>query len=775
LVVRDGDPHGALSVVALTGAGSYASSGLAAVLESRLQKAGWSAVASRADRDSFRLRILFDTEEQAKGIVGAVRNSLAQPIVAGSPELGLAARRIAALKRHTFEAPIVASIARCTGELGALPSEPAPDPASSDGVSLLESVRAATFAASRVSFGATGSASLVASVADAIRAGDEWPPGASVDAVWPSNDATGSFASAGMAAGTARVTLAFSVRRAETAVSLAQASGAPEGALGARLRSLSVPFRVIESTATARPRGGCVSITMETPRSGPGIEDAAALATQITRQEIERAQSPAVARDRGGPSLATEASRAVRAAADPRDSAELAAVWTMTLPAGPSDRETLAVALALAPPNLDPRDANADLGAQAQVSTQRLSAALAQIDKASSTPVLERRDRVERGQGELWVLLASPCGTSAEGEADSGFSALAVTAALAARGRDTRGVALEPWIAPDGIGVMAHAQRAPGESTSSMNSRVADEVARALVVAPFASGPFFTARGALLDRVGNGISADGRALDALAGAVAPGHPSWVAPLGSWEELAKVGVEGASLRWSALTSGPLRIAIVANEDAQQADQVTRIIDRYLVRATDQPRACPPVEATPTPRTGTLEVALSASSSTSSAQALVGFPVSPEGSPDTALAEITLAGLNGPDGWLVKALGSPALGATAQARLIGGTRAAALVVDVRAPDSQLDAAVAQVRGLFQRLRQGAMLQADLDRSGAQRDKWDLEASLDPRRRLVDLWRDAPPNPKVVSLEAWRVWAASALKDDKLIVVLARPKRG
>ena len=102
----------------------------------------------------------------------------------------------------------------------------------------------------------------------------------------------------------------------------------------------------------------------------------------------------------------------------------------------------------------------------------------------------------------------------------------------------------------------------------------------------------------------------------------------------------------------------------------------------------------------------------------------------------------------------------------------------MVDVRAPDAQLDAAVAQIRGLFQRLRQGVLSQADLDRSTAQRDKWDLEASLDPRRRLVDLWREPPPvqpAPKVISLDAWRAWAASALRDDKLIVVLLRPKRG
>jgi hypothetical protein len=781
LVVREGDPRGAVAAVVVTAAGSYASTGLAALLEARLQRLGFAQLASRADRDSCRIRVLLDGKERTSELVSAFQKALAQPIVSGTPEMGLVARRIAALKRHPFEAPIVSSIARCTGELGALAGEPAIDPASPEGVSKLDAVRAAAYGATRVAFGAAGNASFTASVTDAVRGTDAWPKGAMPDSAWPPDDSAAAYAAAGVLGGTARVTLALSTRQAETSVAAASVVGASEGALTARLRALAVPFRVLESSATARLRGGCVAVTMETARSAPSsvLEEAAALAAKIARQEIERARSvalPGVSRDRAAPFLGYEGAKAVRAASDPRDAAELAAIWSLTTPASSEDKETLAAALALSPPNLDPHDANADLAAHAQSSTQRFTSALSQLEKAWNTPVLERRDRVERGQGELWVLVASPCGTAAEGEADSGLSALAVTAAIAARGRETRGVTLEPWIAPDGVGVMAHAQRSTGESTASLTARVADEAARTIVGAPFPSGPFLSARVALLDRIGDGISPDGRALDALAGAVAPGHPSWVAPLGSWDELAKVGVESASMRWSALTSGPLRLAVVANDDAQQADVVARTLDRWLVRRTDQPRACPPFDAASSPRSGTQEVTLSVPPPPSAplVQALVGFGVPPQGSSESGLAELTLAGLSGADGWLNKALGS-APGATAQARLIGGTRAAALVVDVRAPDTQLDAAVAQVRGLFQRLRQGAFSQADVDRSLALRDKWDLEASLDPRRRVVDLWRDVRASSRAVSLDAWRTWTASALRDDKLIVVLARPKRG
>src|SRR5262249_37393370 len=139
------------------------------------------------------------------------------------------------------------------------------------------------------------------------------------------------------------------------------------------------------------------------------------------------------------------------------------------------------------------------------------------------------------------------------------------------------------------------------------------------------------------------------------------------------------------------------------------------------------------------------------------------------------ELLLAGLGGPDGWLAKAMSSPSLAATAQARLLGGARAAALVIDVRTSEASLEAAGAQVRGLLGRLPQGAVGARDLGRSVAQRDRWDLDASFDLRRRIVALWCDPcsakPSLPP--SLDAWRAWASGALRDDKLVVVLARPR--
>jgi hypothetical protein len=510
-------------------------------------------------------------------------------------------------------------------------------------------------------------------------------------------------------------------------------------------------------------------VTLEALRSAPpgGIEEGAAIAATIARQELLGAPLAYESNER---SLGPQGSRAVRGASDPRDAAERAALWSLSATSA-SDPERASVALTVAAP--EGREANTEaFTAQLGASAKRFSTALERLQKAWATPLLEHRDRVERGQGELWLLFASPCGVLAEGETDAGMTALALMTALSTRSRESRGVTLEPWIAADGVGVMAHGTRLAGESTQDHAERVAEEAARALSVFPFAPAHFANARAALLGKMGDGISLDGKAMNALAQALVPGHPTWLAPLGAWDGLAKAGLEAASLRWSALYGGPLRLAILANEGQEQADAASRAADRWLVRST-QARACAPVEPAPNAKAGTVAVVLA--SSPPLAQALVGLPMPKQGDKDAVFGELLLAGLGGADGWLVKAMSSPSLGATAQARLVGGSRAAALVVDVRAPESSLDAAVAQVRGIFERLRQGAMAAGDFERSVAQQGRWDLEASLDPHRRIVDLWRDPRPNKPAAppTLDAWRAWAATALRDDKLVVVLAKPR--
>ena len=776
-IVREGDPRPAVAMVVQTSSGSYASTALGALLEARLARAGFPAVDSRADRDAFRVRSLVESPARAAEFVAAARAALAGRVTAGAPELALVVRRVAALRRHPLEAPIVQAVARCTGELGVLQSDASIDPSTHDGVAQLEATRAAAYGAAQVALAAVGGQALVDAAAAAVHRGETWPRGNAPETAPPTEDQVGVYVSSDRQAGSARVTLAVPTSHADAAAAAARRAGEPDGPLVVRLKALPMPFRVLEVRASARPRGGCLSVTLETGRSAPSpvVEEGAAMAATLARQELDLVRASA------GPSggepgasgwpLGPAARAAVRLASDPREAAELGALWSLSTPGSSDEKAPYVVALALPIPSAEARD---DSGAAPQ-SARRFSAALEKSAAAWNAPPIDRVGRLERGQGELWVALASPCGALAEGTGDPGSTALALMTALATQPAGGRGITLEPWVAPDGVGVVAHASRAPGEPIAAFTARVAEEAARVLVAAPFSSAALATARAVLLNRVGDGIAPEGRAMGALASALVPGHPSWLAPFGAWEELANASAEAASVRWSTLAAGPLRLAVLANESEEQIELAARTIDRWLVRGIDGARACAPVEPPGAAKSGTLQVTLPASP-TPVWQALLGFPVPPHGSAEGALGELTLAGLSGPEGWLGRATASSALAATAQARLVGGARASALVIDVRAPEATLDAAVAQVRALLQRLRQGAIGPADFERSQAVRDRWELEASLDPRRRLISLWRDPRPSPAPVplSLEGWRAWAANTLSDEKLVVVIAKPKR-
>jgi hypothetical protein len=557
-------------------------------------------------------------------------------------------------------------------------------------------------------------------------------------------------------------------------VAAASAVGDPDGPLALRLSALPVPFRLVEASATARPRGGCLAVVVETrrPAAAAAVEDSAASAAAIAKQEMDREIASAQTDRSKNPPVAPFGNggwRAIHGAVDPREAASLGAFWTLVGRAAPRGdaKQTTAVALAFAPAKGEPRGEDADLAA-----SRRFGLAYQRADKALRVPAIEHREKLERGQRDLWLLIASPCGAAAENEADTGSAALALTAALA-RSRPDEGVSLEPLITSDAVGVVAHAAPSRGESGEALAARVARAAARAIAPVPVPAAAFADARAALIARVGDPGSPDGRAFAAAAGLIAPSHPSWIAPLGSVDALAQSNNENASLRWSGIAHGPMRLATIANVDVAQAEVAAREVDRWIARQVDGARACPAADAARAARSGMLQVSLP--SGAPQAQAVVALPAPAAASPDRGAAELLLAGLSGPDGWIAKAMAPLGNGASAQPRLAGGARAAALIIDVRAPETAIESVTAQIRGVLQRIRAGALTQADLDRTLAVRQGWEIQSATDPRRRLLELWQPTrTPESPPPTLDAWRAWAAAALADEHLVVVIAKPKR-
>lgn len=747
VLAREGDPSPAIALAVVTEGGLSVATALSAVVESRLEQAGFAHLEAQASWDGYRLTALLPDPGSVTPFVAALRDALLTPLSPGSVEMSRAAERLATLDKQPFAEAEGESFWRCTGDPVRFASDARLDLSKSEGVAQLESFRQRSHLASRLSLGVVGQRAVGDEVTRAIASSARWPDGPGPReaerepadlrvAVVEGRDG-------------ARARIAFRVSDAARAKLVAERVSDPTGLLATRLGSLGSAWRITEITAAARARGGCLAVTAEPviPLPESLVEAsslrAASLLLQELRAELGDATTPPEARDPW---------RSAIDASDPREASALAAWWAFSARGRGGEIEARPSILAELPPGPD-RDREAR--------RSRFATAL----KSSETPardlVIEPRVRVERGQNRLWLLVASPC-PSAESSADSGLTALAILSAAAAGSRD--GVSLEPWLSPEGAGLLAHAAPRPGESPWDLAARVAREAARALATSTHDPAGFASARAILLTK----LAAQGPALEVAAKALSPTHPSWISPLGTWNAATRLGSEAAALRAHALASGPLEIAVLADHHAEQGEIAARTVERWLSRGSEPPRSCPSRASRPEPTPGLFEVELGPGAAFS--RALLAFPLS--GSSEREQGAWLAAGLEGAEGWLAQSLRSLP-NAQATARILGGGLASALLIEVRAKDELIEDAIAQVRGLLLRISSGAIAAEDLDRARRHRSQAHLESSLDPRRRIVDLFLGRGPLPPQPRLEEIQTFAKEALRDDKAILVLARPR--
>lgn len=751
-IAREGDPSPALALAVLTEGGEQAAIALATIVESRLEQAGLGPVMVEADQDGYRLRALVPGPREAAMLVDALRAALLAQLVPGSKELARATERLELHHRRLALLPKSASIASC----GDRAAESRLDPSTPQGFAALEGARRASHVASRLSLGAVGPRAIGDAALAAVDRGGAWPDGPLPRESWPAEDESEVTL---RDSGALRVHLALRVGDAGAAMIAAERAGDPASVLAARLSALSSPFRLVEVVATARARGGCLTAIIEAdkPLAEAMAETHAARAAWVLRQELSEELREVARRP-----VASPFQRALDAT-DPREAAALSAWWSLAARGTDLNRPARASIVAEIP------SASA-ASTDASLRTKRLADALASTERHPEARVVEPVVRVERGQNRLWLLVASPCGLGSESSADAGITALSLLQATA--GGDARdGVALEPWISTDGVGLLAHAERRPGESPRDLAGRVAREAARALAGSARDSSRFSEARGILLARLADSRNDEGLAFEAAAEALSPSHPSWIAPFGTWPSVTKLGPEAAALRREALRAGPLRVAVLADSSLDQGDVVARTLDRWLARTPEAPRTCPTSSLRQEPRSGMIQLELAPGATSS--RALLAWPTHASATEHRSAMLLTAA-LEGPEGWLAQALRSIPK-ASAKARLVGGQRASALVVDLRAPEDALDDAVAQLRALAKRLAEGALAATDLERAEAALKNAELESSLDPRRRIVDLFAGRESSAaSTPSLDAWRAFTKSTLAEEKAVLVVARPKK-
>jgi hypothetical protein len=761
-VVRDGDPTGAVAAVVLTGGDSAQSVALAAIVRERLRRAGVHDVDVAADRLGYRIRALVATPAAAATFLRALRVALDQPLSAESPELKKVGVALHALRRHPLDGPEMVPVAACTGELGEPASAPTIDPASAAGAAQLEQWRRQFHGAQRIALAVVGPASFGAEIEKRLAEDSAWTTVSPPTDPWPERDSITAYPLAG--SGTPRLTVAARVGPTFAVSALAETAFAAQGPLAQKLLS-STSWRLSRTTATVRPRGACLAITVERDPARKDADlpnDAARIAAMISHElkvEVEAAHVEA--------SVAGE--RVLRAS-DPRDAASLAAWWSHAARLEPSETR-LAIALGVPPAHSSPKGGAGELDEQLQVVRDKLKAAVPRLASTWSRPVIENVTRVENGQGNFWLLLASPCGTSAESEVDAGYTALAsAAAARAANGVDD--VSVEPWIAQDGVGVLAHATPRPNESPSDLAQRVANAAGKSLL-GPTPPPHLVTAsRARLLELLESPTGPHSEPFGLLARALEPRHPAWLAPFGLRNAIVEGDVRSIELRRSALTDGPLRVAVLANADATQATLAVNTVDRWLVVRGTTPRACPPVAASAPETAEARDIVLH--SVERPPHVLLGIALKKPTPTDDLMLELLREALVGKNGWMTVAFRSFAGPVRVEVRTIGQRHIRALVIEIHCADELLDQAVEQARAVLARIRQGAATEDQLRRALSRVQRQRLNEALEPRHRLAATWRKEVSPPASPSLSTWRTWLGRVLPDEAVAIVRVRPPK-
>ncbi len=747
LVVREGDPSPALVAAVLTDAGPALSTALAAIVEARLVARGIGAE-SRAHRDALRI-ILTSNDSSPAQFFAALRDAFQTPIGVNDPALRLAVDRLEALKRHPLDAPELVPVAACTGRLGAAASELNLDPKTPAGVRSIEAARARLLHAGRTALAAVGPPAFITQTAQALEATTGFASGPPSAEAWPDADAIAAYVAP--ASAPLGVDVALRVPSPLAAVAAAELLGDRASLLNARLRVLPSPFRVTEVVGAARSLGGCVALHIEP--EGELVDDttAAAFAAALATREIRHATTR--------PVEAQKAAEQVLLAGDAGEAASRAAWWSLSADA--SGRPPR-VAVALGVParrDTDPSKVTRLKG--------DLVKAIETVERASVSDI-ERRIALERGQGETWVLLASPCGAADEGPLEAGATALGALAMGAAHAESEPQV--EPWITTEGIGFLAHASSLGDAARAAQAAqRVADAVGRAFAGTRFLPDDLERARTSALLRIEH-RGPRGVAVAALSDALFPSHPSWIEPLGPWSRVAGYDTDLVQTRWRALMAGPVRLAIIANSDGTQAAAMSAAVDRWLTPRDRSKSSCTTFEPT-APRPGRFNVV--APKSSEIAELLIGAPMPLRGSAGNAAAEVLAAALDGNGGLLDQALSAAGIAAKTSARLSRTGQDDTLLIDVRVSARGADAAFAAVEALLATLRREGLSANLIERALREKKADEARELASPRGRLIRLFSGPRPVFAAPTVDALRALVSERLDPARLAIVEARPE--
>lgn len=731
LVEREGDPQRGVALAVYVPASASAALAVSMLVEARVRDGGLESVAMHASASGFIMHALAPSPGDVRRFVQVANAALIQPVAAADVERVMLHWR-AAPPRQTAAAS-EAAVARCSGELIL-----GPDAETAASIPTRLAAWLASIRAGDAAFALVGPRDALDAGAQALAEVRPWTRlGASGGLVF-GGEVAGAHA---LATGPQNLSVALWGVPAASAVASAERLGAADSLLSVRLGAGFPPWRVWRVASNLSRGGACLRVDLQASGAPPSL-DAVARSAGETVDELEYALARATPAPWG---LAKQ----VLVMEGPDQAAAVAAWQAVT-----------ADAISTEPA---PRRMVHYAGPLAEGTSPELTARGLAVAPGGAPPSLELRRALEPGQGQFWMLLATPCGTNAEDGASAGALALALRAA-ALENDGELDVSIEPWLSVDGMGLVAHAgPAAPHESAARQAERVAEALARAVLRAGPSPQHIAAARETLLESLPSG-QAPGLALAMRQ--MTSNHPSYLDARGTWASLTAISARSAQLERARFVRSKLRLASLGNHDDAQLEGAERRLFSLLRSVDPGPVECPPRGAvTSVPGKYVIDAP-----DVRDAAAVVAIPLPPSAGGPSEEALWTEWLMNRPGGWLSQALQRPGLVSSARARALGGASAAALLIEIHAVDDKHEEAVAQVRGLLARLRDGAANAADVRSASAYLAQREAGRRLNPRGRLVALWRgESPPRATLESLHALH---RAAFEAGRALVVMTRP---
>lgn len=724
-LVRGGDPASALVLRIGTGEESLeATADLAAVLSTRLPDA-------EVVPDLGGLTISMPVSGAAQLRAGATRIDAAVRRRIGRAEIEGATFQ----KERTRFARVLAyqashsDRAYCLGQA---------DPSTTND---LERFRQKCFQSELARWSVVGAREIVEAAESELRGLPTWPSSEAATTVWPSRNITQLNSLGGRSP---RIDITLRMPEASRCLAISRQLRSPSNQLVELLSALPTAMRLERVVAMPLSQGGYLglSITPESEFTTSTLDDLL-FASRLAINELQRLAST--------PTDPAAAILAILDESDPRSAARLASLVSLSI-----DARSQPVRFRV---EVDP-------GVETSPTSEQRDTLASLAAHSPRDPNLALLQAVERGQGQVHALLASPCATWDESAKLVGVTGFLMRV-LAGRYHDVRGTVIEPWVTSNGVGLMAHAGRESiAETPTQHAARVGDVLGRVLATMRIDPQDVWRTRTELLSTLGPGSRP---ALWRTILAFSPQQPGPLLPDGTFSSVEAISISDLRDRRTRLMRLPWRLAVLANEDEHQAESLRQATMHWLSLVRQDSGKCPSWQEPATLMQGEIR---HQSKDPDANDAAITMALSlPAGDGlDDLHSTLLVWLLNRPTGWLSERLRSLNVVGSVEARIVGGTKRRGLVIAVGALPSAVDSAVSGIRTLFEDLGTGRIPQdAAFERVISEMGRAERDHRFAPRVRLEDLWLGRVWDAKV-SEKSMREYLRRTFSSSNVLVMRA-----